>query len=278
MKVRLLNFKEYLGRTDIKNPQWFAMDNAFLTRTEHFEKLTIEAVVSLVYIACESTKQKRAELEISERHVSIYCRMPFSSFVTACEILSDLKLIEVTRTDHVRDPYVLRTDAENLNSQNLCTTRKEDKEGGEGAQPADVPSASTTTYEFFDQPKKKPKPEELPRLAQIWNAHAHQSLPRVKLCGTSRRRHATNRWKEHPNEEFWIDVIARINRSDFCLGKTKGDRPWRADFDWLVRPDTAAKVVEGKYENREPGGSPNPPQKSYWARTLTEGGSDADPK
>lgn len=73
-----------------------------------------------------------------------------------------------------------------------------------------------------------------------------------------------NRWKEHSTDEFWREVIWGINQSEFCLGKN--DRGWKADFDWFVRTDTAAKVIEGKYANKNPGGASDKPKKSWWAQ------------
>jgi hypothetical protein len=41
--------------------------------------------------------------------------------------------------------------------------------------------------------------------------------------------------------------VKRIASSAFCTGTN--DRGWRATPDWLLRPDTAAKVLEGKYDD-----------------------------
>ena len=46
----------------------------------------------------------------------------------------------------------------------------------------------------------------------------------------------------------WTAVIQRIQASDFCSGA--GNTGWVATFDWLLKPDTATKVLEGKYDNR----------------------------
>lgn len=46
--------------------------------------------------------------------------------------------------------------------------------------------------------------------------------------------------------KYWTEVIDRIARSQFCRGKeARGD--WVADFDFLVRTETATKVMEGHY-------------------------------
>jgi len=53
----------------------------------------------------------------------------------------------------------------------------------------------------------------------------------------------------------WLeDAIAAIRMFPECPFLTgKNDRGWRADIDWLLRPDSVAKILEGKYtKHREP--------------------------
>lgn len=76
--------------------------------------------------------------------------------------------------------------------------------------------------------------------------------------------------RERPisGESGWLEVIRRINASSFLRGET--ERGWKASPDWLLQPDTAAKVLEGKYDDR--GQTPTPPLKLY-----TGDGSDLYP-
>lgn len=90
----------------------------------------------------------------------------------------------------------------------------------------------------------------LPRLGQIWNAH-RGTLPELKACGSTRRRHADARWRDHPDESYWIDIVTRLAGSPFCRGENQ--RGWRADFDFLIRPETQHKVLEGKYDQDSKG-------------------------
>ena len=93
---------------------------------------------------------------------------------------------------------------------------------------------------------------EMPRIAEIWNSFADSKLPRVVSVSRAspRFKSCAERWKEHPSEDYWKNVIMRINRSAFCLGA--GPRGWLADIGFLIRPDNAAKVLEGKYDNKGP--------------------------
>lgn len=94
------------------------------------------------------------------------------------------------------------------------------------------------------------------KLADLWNEWKSPAMAEVKGIspGSTRHRNAVARWRERPSEEYWISVIKRINDSKFCLGLAeprKGmDRPFTADFEFFVRPETHHKVLEGKYDDR----------------------------
>ncbi len=51
--------------------------------------------------------------------------------------------------------------------------------------------------------------------------------------------------------EKWRECIVAIANSDFCCGG--GERGWRADVDWFLRPDTYLKILEGKFANERTG-------------------------
>ncbi len=93
----------------------------------------------------------------------------------------------------------------------------------------------------------------LPPLAEIWNSHCG-ALPKVVACGKQRGRLARERVLEQPDMEFWRDVIIRMSSSPFCRGEmnSKEHPNWKADFDFLLKPETANKVAEGKYDRRKP--------------------------
>jgi hypothetical protein len=82
-----------------------------------------------------------------------------------------------------------------------------------------------------------------------WNVRA-PPLPRWTVLTENRRRAAKQRLAQHSLDEIRqaIDLIAS---SEFCLGKN--DRAWRANPEFLLRPDTVTKALEGQYGNREKG-------------------------
>jgi hypothetical protein len=85
-------------------------------------------------------------------------------------------------------------------------------------------------------------------LQALWNDGTHPPIPKCAEMTPKRRVSAIARLHEHPSRDYWRGVIARINASAFCRGEN--DRAWVATMDWLLRPDTSVRVLEGKYDNR----------------------------
>lgn len=84
-------------------------------------------------------------------------------------------------------------------------------------------------------------------LQTLWNDGTSEPIPQCRELSQKRKVSAIARLRERAVEQ-WRIVIAKINASSFCRGEN--DRAWIASFDWLLKPDTAVKVLEGKYDNR----------------------------
>ena len=85
-------------------------------------------------------------------------------------------------------------------------------------------------------------------VAAYWNEKAKTCSirPMQKLTG-KRITALKERLKDYSVEDV-KKAIDRIVVSDFCNGK--GERGWKADIDFLLRPDTITKILEGKYDNQ----------------------------
>jgi hypothetical protein len=92
-----------------------------------------------------------------------------------------------------------------------------------------------------------PEASRAAALQRLWNELAAPGLPRWRETSAKRRKAAEARLRERSIEgpSGWREVIERINASAFCRGGGKDG--WRASPDWILQPDTAAKVLEGKY-------------------------------
>lgn len=88
-------------------------------------------------------------------------------------------------------------------------------------------------------------------LIGCWN-DAITTLPKCEVESPDRIRAAKARIRERSDMAWWASAVRRIEASDFLTGRKPGkDHPnWRADIDWFLKPGTAGKVMEGKYDNR----------------------------
>jgi hypothetical protein len=90
--------------------------------------------------------------------------------------------------------------------------------------------------------------DEKPEVVKEWNLI--EGVTHCKSLTKSRRDSLNARLKETFFLENWKEALEKIKVSRFCNGIN--DRKWKADFDWFLRPDTIAKIIEGKYDNKFP--------------------------
>ena len=84
-------------------------------------------------------------------------------------------------------------------------------------------------------------------LVEIWNLN-RGILPAVRGCSGTRMKQARSRWDENASPAYWAEIVQRLATSPFCTGTN--DRAWKADFDFLIKPDTQHRVLEGKYDGK----------------------------
>jgi hypothetical protein len=117
------------------------------------------------------------------------------------------------------------------------------------------PSSSAGAGQADLLPESPAPPGESPDdLRALWNTEKDPRLPHWRELTGKRRTQAAARLKERPLAE-WRIILGRINGSPFCLGVN--ERGWKADVEFFLRPDTATKVLEGKYDPK-PGQGPAP--------------------
>lgn len=86
------------------------------------------------------------------------------------------------------------------------------------------------------------------KFMQLWNENC-RPLPTIKSLTDKRRKKIKSRLADHPDLDYWVLVVKRIAASNFCRGEVNGST-WRADFDFLLKPDTHVVTMEGRYDNR----------------------------
>lgn len=125
------------------------------------------------------------------------------------------------------------------------------------------------------EPIPMPIPEPIPdkdsdAIAEVakefvaaWNALG-KPFSKIIVWGPDRQKLLTLRLKNDWWREHWREGLERMKASPFCRGET--DRgTWIADVEFFLRPNSLTKILEGKYDHREP-----VPQESPSARFARE--------
>lgn len=80
--------------------------------------------------------------------------------------------------------------------------------------------------------------------------------PRIKDWTGKRQANLRSRWREDPRRQsldYWERFLRHVAASPFLTGQRTGSngRPFLPGLDWLVLPENFAKVIEGRYHERE---------------------------
>ena len=78
------------------------------------------------------------------------------------------------------------------------------------------------------------------------------SLPKIISIDKTRKATVKARLKEYSFEDI-ITVFKKVEQSDFLTGRISADkqRPFKASFDWIMKPSNFIKILEGNYDNRQ---------------------------
>jgi len=113
--------------------------------------------------------------------------------------------------------------------------------------PTPTPNLNSLMSVSTDPPVQKCATEKGKLIFDLWNTHCG-NLSKARGFSKKRATSANARIKENPSESYWVEVITRMAASPFCRGEAGGT--WRADFEFLLKPDTHLKVIEGKYDSQ----------------------------
>jgi hypothetical protein len=116
---------------------------------------------------------------------------------------------------------------------------------------------SHSVYEIiFDPPQKiEQTPKEkrdqehgiAGQMLAIWIEECGNALPVPRELDRSRTAVCEARFRDsfHQDIEQWRSLCREIRASAFCCG----NRGWKADFDWALKPKSIRNLIEGKYRD-----------------------------
>lgn len=226
MKITICNWDKHNPRADVKHTAWLRLNNSIITAQDVFE-LNFEEKWAWISILCLASQKQKATIEIDPKWFSHHTQISESALGTALE-----KLIRngcVTCTSRVRT----RTSRARHVDVTLQTDRQTDKQTG-----------------------KTPAPKAPYFLIQsLWEENRESfNGQKVYRWSEGRKRAASSRWSEIPDPDTWHKIFSKIRESPFLRGDVApgpGRRRFKADIDWLLKPDTPAKILEGKYDDTE---------------------------
>jgi len=108
---------------------------------------------------------------------------------------------------------------------------------------------------------KKPVGADLQECVKAWNAICGKKLPPIRGLLGERKKQLPARLAEltdDPTQQFaeWVKLCKRIARSPHMTGDN--NHGWIGSFDFVMKPANLMKILEGNYDNRNPGMQPGP--------------------
>lgn len=77
-----------------------------------------------------------------------------------------------------------------------------------------------------------------------------RSYPKLRGVSANRKKAIAARWKEYGQDiDVFRELFTRAEASAFLKGHNP--RNWSADFNWLLNAENMAKVLEGKYSEKD---------------------------
>lgn len=255
--ISIPNWEKYNPRSDRSNYNWFRMQNDFFVDQGVFILRPIEKLV-LVFLICEFSKKNGQSAPILLNYVTAFMQISREEALEIFQSLEDSGLICCDFGDLLQqnEPLInLQESSTPLNGlQELLrpldvSKRRPTNERTNERNGTNVTERDERDGHVSNSADAEPAAPELPKLhplAEIWNQWCG-TLPKAISSAGKRRVSAEARWKERPEEEYWVSVTQRIAGSSFCAGQ--GSTGWRATFDWFLKPDTHVRAMEGKYDD-----------------------------
>lgn len=116
--------------------------------------------------------------------------------------------------------------------------------GHHGATPLDLRDSGERDSPL---PPSGATPLDCVQAFEAFNALALRvGIKQASKLTPGRKQKIAARLKEH-GREGWMQALGHIEISSFLTGQSGGT--WRATLDWLLKPDSFVKVLEGNYGN-----------------------------
>lgn len=114
----------------------------------------------------------------------------------------------------------------------------------------DINLVESTNVDSKDFPSEKSSPAPYDKIRDLYNSIC-KSYPKCTRLSAGRKKAIHARLKSGYTVEDFEKVFQMAEQSRFLKGGN--DRNWHADFDWLIKDANMAKVLDGKYQDKQGG-------------------------
>jgi hypothetical protein len=218
--IKINGWDKYQQRTSgYKRPWWFSFSNTFLEDDDIWH-LSDSEKIAFIYLLCQASKKQKDQFSINFQHASRSANVEESTLKAAIKKLEQLQVVVRICTDSDQDLAGIRP--------------VQDKTRQDNTRQYNTPKGVSPTRTHW--------------LVEIWNESSGK-LPKVRLpISQARLKNIQARVRQSNQRDDWREAIEKLSQSDFCNGKN--DRSWVANFDFLLKPNTLSKALEGNYDNR----------------------------
>lgn len=244
LEIKITNWDKYNPRKDRANFTWFRMSNDFFAHRDCFGLKNNEKLLYILLL-CEASRENSKTIEIRsdfiEQMLSV-SELENKEMLEQLEISDLIECVEIEPANQKPRHDGEVTSSRNQLSKNGCLrTNERKKERDERKKERTGRSVSASGV-------KDPAP-----LIGIWNSQMGSPFPKIKSCSlkSKRGKAIAARWKERPDEKYWVEVFDKVKASNFLSGRN--DRGWIADLEFICRPDKSEEILEGKYDTRAQG-------------------------
>ena len=214
----------------IKEPNFTQLPNSILDGMAELSDIELR----IILVVCRQTfGWHRESAVLSKSFLMKATGMAGGSVVKACELLINRGLLEKETSSQFNGANCFKIVVESCppdrqvpvhpvdtNKESLKERNLKKEVAADAAQPSEV---------------------------EFWNANCE---PLSKVQSVSSKR--LNLIKSRRRDPFFVAnfqaAVLRAKESKFCCGTNA--RGWMANFDWLMRPDTVAKLMEGQFDNK----------------------------
>jgi hypothetical protein len=250
MLIEVVNWDKYNARGDAKHWSWLRLQNDVFD-DEDLDDFVGGQFVVWIYALTRRNKANTAVFKLNERHCGKKAGFTEEQVVETLRLLVARGKLKV----HPEQLATVQTDQRALDVPARTDPNVDVRERTDPF-PTDGRTNERTNGSVSPADGQRPAPPGPKDLARLWNEVSHPNMKRVVLAdfraSQPRYRQANARLVEKPDLAYWRQVIERMNQSPFHRGEVPprdGRKPWRGNFDFLVRPDSARKVLEGEYDD-----------------------------